>query len=345
MEERIHRLLSEVKEYFAQDKKDLEAFRMKYISKKGEISELFEELKKVSADQKKNVGKVLNQLKQTAESKLAELTEKLESAPVRTEEIDLTLPPIPNEVGNLHPLNLTRYRIIQIFERLGFNVADGPEIEDDWHNFSALNFPENHPAREMQDTFFIEKKNASQEGEDILLRTHTSNVQIRMMEKQRPPLRAIMPGRVYRNEAISARAHCFFHQVEGLYIDKNVGFADLKQTIYHFAKEMYGNDIKIRFRPSFFPFTEPSAEVDVSCLICKGKGCNVCKYSGWVEIAGSGMVHPNVLKSCNIDPEEFTGFAFGMGIERVTMLRYQINDLRLFSENDIRFLRQFQAVI
>ncbi|HET6544615.1 MAG TPA: phenylalanine--tRNA ligase subunit alpha [Chryseolinea sp.] len=345
MEERIHRLLSEVKAYFVQDKKDLEAFRMKYISKKGEISELFEELKKVSSDQKKNVGKVLNQLKQTAESKLAELTEKLESEPAPTEEIDLTLPPVPNEVGNLHPLSLTRHRIIQIFERLGFNVADGPEIEDDWHNFSALNFPENHPAREMQDTFFIEKKDASSEGQDILLRTHTSNVQIRMMEKQRPPLRAIMPGRVYRNEAISARAHCFFHQVEGLYIDKNVGFADLKQTIYHFAKEMYGNDIKIRFRPSFFPFTEPSAEVDVSCLICKGKGCNVCKYSGWVEIAGSGMVHPNVLKSCNIDPEEFTGFAFGMGIERVTMLRYQINDLRLFSENDIRFLRQFQAVI
>ena len=345
MEERIHRLLNEVKTYFAQDKKDLEAFRMKYISKKGEISELFEELKKVSSEQKKNVGKVLNQLKQTAESKLAELTEKLESAPVTIEEIDLTLPPIANEIGNLHPLSLTRYRIIEIFERLGFNVADGPEIEDDWHNFSALNFPENHPAREMQDTFFIEKKSASGQGQDILLRTHTSNVQIRMMEKQKPPLRAIMPGRVYRNEAISARAHCFFHQVEGLYIDRNVGFADLKQTIYHFAKEMYGNDIKIRFRPSFFPFTEPSAEVDVSCLICKGKGCNVCKYSGWVEIAGSGMVHPNVLKSCNIDPEEFTGYAFGMGIERVTMLRYQINDLRLFSENDTRFLRQFQPVI
>jgi phenylalanyl-tRNA synthetase alpha chain len=345
MEERIHRLLDEVKAYFAEDKKDLEAFRMKYISKKGEISELFDELKKVSSEQKKNVGKVLNQLKQTAEAKLAELTEKLDSAPVTTESIDLTLPPIPNEIGNLHPLTLTRYRIIEIFERLGFNVADGPEIEDDWHNFSALNFPENHPAREMQDTFFVEKKAAGSDGQDILLRTHTSNVQIRMMEKQKPPLRAIMPGRVYRNEAISARAHCFFHQVEGLYIDKNVGFADLKQTIYHFAKEMYGNDIKIRFRPSFFPFTEPSAEVDVSCLICKGKGCNVCKYSGWVEIAGSGMVHPNVLKSCNIDPEEFTGFAFGMGIERVTMLRYQINDLRLFSENDIRFLRQFQVVM
>src|SRR5687768_16244124 len=345
MEERIHRLLDEVKAYFAQDKKDLEAFRMKYISKKGEISELFDELKKVSSDQKKNVGKVLNQLKQAAEAKLAELTENLDSAPITTESIDLTLPPVPNEIGNLHPLTLTRYRIIEIFERLGFNVADGPEIEDDWHNFSALNFPENHPAREMQDTFFVEKKAAGSDGQDILLRTHTSNVQIRMMEKQKPPLRAIMPGRVYRNEAISPRAHCFFHQVEGLYIDKNVGFADLKQTIYHFAKEMYGNDIKIRFRPSFFPFTEPSAEVDVSCLICKGKGCNVCKYSGWVEIAGSGMVHPNVLKSCNIDPEEFTGFAFGMGIERVTMLRYQINDLRLFSENDTRFLRQFQAVI
>ena len=344
MEERIQRLLGEVKEYLAKDKKDLEAFRLKYISKKGEISELFEELRKVSAEQKKNVGKVLNQLKQAAESKLTELTEKLDTSPTAVTEIDLTLPPIPNEIGNLHPLTLTRYRIIEIFERLGFNVADGPEIEDDWHNFSALNFPENHPAREMQDTFFIEKKSGA-DGQDILLRTHTSNVQIRMMEKQKPPLRAIMPGRVYRNEAISARAHCFFHQVEGLYIDKNVGFADLKQTIYHFAKEMYGSDIKIRFRPSFFPFTEPSAEVDVSCLICKGSGCNVCKHTGWVEIAGSGMVHPNVLKSCNIDPEEYTGFAFGMGIERVTMLRYQINDLRLFSENDVRFLRQFQGVL
>jgi phenylalanyl-tRNA synthetase alpha chain len=345
MEERIKTLLTEVKSYLAKDKKDLEAFRLKYISKKGVVGELFEELRQVSAEQKKNVGKVLNQLKQTAEAKLAELAEKVDdSSNTSSVEIDLTLPPIPNEVGNLHPLSQTRYRIIEIFERLGFSVADGPEIEDDWHNFSALNFPENHPAREMQDTFFVEKKSGEAQ-QDILLRTHTSNVQIRMMEKQKPPLRAIMPGRVYRNEAISARAHCFFHQVEGLYVDKNVGFADLKQTIYHFAKEMYGSDIKIRFRPSFFPFTEPSAEVDVSCLICKGSGCNVCKHSGWVEIAGSGMVHPNVLKSCNIDPEEYTGFAFGMGIERVTMLRYQINDLRLFSENDVRFLRQFQSVI
>ena len=345
MEEQIQKLLQEVNAYKAKGKQELEAFRMKYISRKGVITELFEELKRIPAEQKKNVGKILNILKQTAEAKLGELTEKLDSESQTQSDLDLTLPPIPNQVGNLHPLTLTRYRIIEIFQRLGFNVADGPEIEDDWHNFSALNFPENHPAREMQDTFFVEKKNGSNIMQDVVLRTHTSNVQIRMMENQKPPIRAIMPGRVYRNEAISARAHCFFHQVEGLYVDKNVGFADLKQTLYHFAKEMYGKDSKIRFRPSYFPFTEPSAEIDISCLICKGKGCNVCKYSGWVEIAGSGMVHPNVLKNCNIDPEEYTGFAFGMGIERVTMLRYQINDLRLFSENDIRFLRQFQAVM
>ncbi|MBA4057505.1 MAG: phenylalanine--tRNA ligase subunit alpha [Marivirga sp.] len=345
MEERIQSLLNEVNAYAAESKQALETFRMKFISRKGAVSELFEELKKVPAEQKKNVGKILNQLKQKAEAKLTELTEKLESGTESVTDIDLTLPPVPNQTGNLHPLTLTRYRIIEIFERLGFNVADGPEIEDDWHNFSALNFPENHPAREMQDTFFVEKKNQSGISQDVVLRTHTSNVQIRLMENQKPPIRAIMPGRVFRNEAISARAHCFFHQVEGLYVDKNVGFADLKQTLYHFAKEMYGKDTKIRFRPSYFPFTEPSAEIDVTCLICKGKGCNVCKYSGWVEIAGSGMVHPNVLRNCNIDPEEYTGFAFGMGIERVTMLRYQINDLRLFSENDVRFLRQFQSVM
>jgi phenylalanyl-tRNA synthetase alpha chain len=339
MEDRIKKLLEEVSTFKANSKEAVENFRLKYISRKGSISELFEELKKVSVDEKKKIGKVLNELKQSAEAKLASLQESLENIQTSTTDVDLTLPTIPNKIGNLHPLTLTKNRIIEIFERLGFNVADGPEIEDDWHNFSALNFPDNHPAREMQDTFFIEK------NPDLLLRTHTSNVQIRMMEKQKPPIRAIMPGRVYRNEAISARAHCFFHQVEGLYVDKNVGFADLKQTLYHFAKEMYGKDIKIRFRPSFFPFTEPSAEIDISCLICKGKGCNVCKHSGWVEIAGSGMVHPNVLKNCGIDPEEFTGFAFGMGIERVTMLRYQVNDLRLYSENDIRFLKQFQTVI
>jgi phenylalanyl-tRNA synthetase alpha chain len=343
MEARIQELLNEVKSYTATDKQGVENFRLQYVSKKGVISELFDSLKKLTPDEKKNVGKILNELKQAAETKLATLSEQLETSTDSSADIDLTLPPVPNAIGNLHPLSLTKYRIIEIFERLGFNVADGPEIESDWHNFSALNFPENHPAREMQDTFFI-AKGQGEAKEDILLRTHTSNVQIRLMQKQKPPIRAIMPGRVYRNEAISARAHCFFHQVEGLYVDRNVGFADLKQTIYHFAKEMYGKDIQIRFRPSFFPFTEPSAEIDSSCLICKGKGCNVCKYSGWVEIAGSGMVHPNVLRNCGIDPEEFTGFAFGMGIERVTMLRYQINDLRLFSENDVRFLKQFQSV-
>lgn len=339
MLEKINNLLEEIKQFAGVDRNALEEFRMKFISRKGALNELFEELKRVPNEEKKNIGKFLNQLKQAAEAKFAELNEGVSSSSSNAHaDIDLTLPPIPNKIGNLHPLSLTKYRIIEIFERLGFNVADGPEIEDDWHNFSALNFPENHPAREMQDTFFIEK------DPDLVLRTHTSNVQIRLLEKQKPPVRAIMPGRVYRNEAISARAHCFFHQVEGLYVDRNVGFADLKQTLYHFAKEMYGKDIKIRFRPSFFPFTEPSAEIDISCLICKGKGCNVCKHSGWVEIAGSGMVHPNVLRNCGVDPDEFTGFAFGMGIERVTMLRYQINDLRLFSENDIRFLRQFQAV-
>ena len=339
MEERIQKLLAEVQAFNAQTKDALESFRMKFISRKGAVTELFEELKKVSVEEKKRLGKVLNELKQSAEAKFSSLQENLESNTGSSSDIDLTLPPVPNKVGNLHPLTLVKNRIIEIFERLGFNVADGPEIEDDWHNFSALNFPDNHPAREMQDTFFIEK------NPDLLLRTHTSNVQIRLLEKQKPPVRAIMPGRVYRNEAISARAHCFFHQVEGLYVDKNVGFADLKQTLYHFAKEMYGKDVKIRFRPSFFPFTEPSAEIDITCLICKGKGCNVCKHSGWVEIAGSGMVHPNVLKNCGIDPEEYTGFAFGMGIERVTMLKYQVNDLRLYSENDIRFLKQFQTVI
>ncbi len=339
MEDRIKKLLQEVQQFAGTGREAAESFRLKFVSKKGAVSELFEELKKVPAEEKKKVGKILNELKQAAEAKLAALASGIH-ATRQTEVLpDLTLPPIPNKTGNLHPLTLTRNRIIEIFERLGFIVADGPEVEDDWHNFTALNFPENHPAREMQDTFFVAK------NPDMLLRTHTSNVQIRLMSRQKPPLRAIMPGRVYRNEAISARAHCFFHQVEGLYVDRNVSFSDLKQTLYHFAKEMYGKDIQIRFRPSFFPFTEPSAEIDISCLICKGSGCTVCKHTGWVEIAGSGMVHPNVLRNCNIDPEEFTGFAFGMGIERVTMLRYGINDLRLFSENDIRFLRQFIPVI
>lgn len=341
MESTIENLLQEVKAFSAKTKQDVESFRLKFISKKGAVGELFETLKEIPSEKKKEFGKILNELKQTAEAKFSELNEKLTSQVEVSTDIDLTLPAIPNKVGNLHPLTLTKNRIIEIFERLGFNVADGPEIEDDWHNFSALNFPANHPAREMQDTFFIEKTNA--EGGDVLLRTHTSNVQIRLLQNQKPPVRAIMPGRVYRNEAISARAHCFFHQVEGLYVDRNVSFADLKQTLFHFAKEMYGKDIKLRLRPSFFPFTEPSAEIDVTCLICKGEGCVVCKRSGWVEIAGAGMVHPNVLRNCGIDPEEFTGFAFGMGIERVTQLRYQVNDLRLYSENDIRFLRQFHS--
>ena len=340
MEEKVKKIQQEVDSFLVKSKDDLETFRLKFISKKGQLMSLFDDLKLASVEERKKLGKTLNDLKQLAENRFKSLQESIENTTSSDREtMDLSLPVIPNKTGNLHPLNLTRYRIIEIFERLGFNVSDGPEIEDDWHNFTALNFPENHPAREMQDTFFIEK------NPDVLLRTHTSNVQVRLMKNQKPPIRSIMPGRVYRNEAISARAHCFFHQVEGLYIDKNVGFSDLKQTLYHFAKEMFGKDTKIRLRPSYFPFTEPSAEIDISCLICHGKGCNVCKYSGWVEIAGSGMVHPNVLRNGGIDPEEFTGFAFGMGIERITMLRYSINDLRLFSENDVRFLRQFKSVV
>jgi phenylalanyl-tRNA synthetase alpha chain len=340
MKDQVEILKKEVEEFKLVTRQDIEEFRLQFISKKGKLSALFDELKLVAAEERKGLGKVLNELKQAAEAKFKQLNDELEStSSTASIEIDLSLPSVPNKTGSLHPLNLTRYKIIEVFERLGFNVADGPEIEDDWHNFTALNFPENHPAREMQDTFFVER------SPDMLLRTHTSNVQIRLMKEQKPPIRAIMPGRVYRNEAISARAHCFFHQVEGLYVDKNVGFSDLKQTLFHFAKEMFGKETKIRLRPSYFPFTEPSAEIDVSCFICGSKGCNVCKYSGWVEIAGSGMVHPNVLRNCGIDPEEYTGFAFGMGIERITMLRYGVDDLRLFSENDIRFLKQFKAVV
>jgi len=346
MEQRIKSIEDQVNNFLIKTKEDLEQYRLQFVSKKGVISSLFEELKTVAAEQKKLLGKSLNDLKKLAEERFKTAQEELESTnSIAIDEVDLSLPPTPNKIGSHHPLNLTRYRIIEIFERLGFNVEDGPEVEDDWHNFTALNFPENHPAREMQDTFFVDKPARPDGGNpEVLLRTHTSNVQIRLMKDRKPPFRAIMPGRVYRNEAISARAHCFFHQVEGLYVDKNVGFSDLKQTLYHFAKEMFGKETKIRLRPSFFPFTEPSAEIDISCLICHGKGCNVCKYSGWVEIAGSGMVHPNVLRNCGIDPEEYTGFAFGMGIERITMLRYGINDLRLFSENDLRFLKQFKAV-
>ncbi|GGZ23046.1 phenylalanine--tRNA ligase alpha subunit [Echinicola pacifica] len=320
---------------------ELEAYRMQYISKKSVVADLFVAMKDIPNDQKKAYGQLVNAVKQAADAKFKELIEKVNSGDrsAKSADIDLTLPPTNQTVGGLHPLTSVKQRIIEIFERIGFNLSEGPEIEDDWHNFTALNFPINHPAREMQDTFFIEK------NPDIALRTHTSSVQVRVMENQKPPIRTLSPGRVFRNEAISARAHCIFHQVEGLYVDTNVGFADLKQTLYHFAKEMFGKETKVRFRPSYFPFTEPSAEIDISCLLCGGKGCNVCKGTGWVEIGGSGMVDPNVLQNCGIDPEKFTGFAFGMGIERIAMLKYQIKDLRLFTENDIRFLRQFKPLL
>lgn len=319
----------------------LEQYRLTYLSRNGKLNTLFAEFKQVPAEDKKAVGQALNLLKNALEGKFKEAQEALENAgpSAAASDIDLTLPSIPNTIGGRHPISIVREQINGIFKRLGFNISEGPEIEDDWHNFGALNFPENHPAREMQDTFFIAK------DPDFLLRTHTSTVQVRLMEKQQPPIRSIMPGRVYRNEAISARAHCLFHQVEGLYIDKGVSMKDLKQTLYFFVREMFGQDISIRFRPSFFPFTEPSAEMDITCLICKGKGCNICKYSGWVEIGGSGMVHPNVLRASGIDPEVYTGFAFGMGLERMTMLKYGVKDLRLFTENDVRFLKQFRAVV
>ncbi len=340
MKGRIEQIERELEGVSVDSPERLEEFRLRFMSRKGVLTELFDALKSVSPEDKKSLGKILNDLKQRAEKIFYEGKDNLETSSIATgRPTDLTLPPVPNSLGSQHPVTLVRNRIVSIFERLGFVTADGPEIDDDWNNFTALNFPENHPAREMQDTFFINR------NPDVLLRTHTSNVQIRLLKKQKPPVRAIMPGRVYRNEAISARAHCFFHQVEALYVDYNVSFADLKQTLYHFAKEMFGKETRIRLRPSFFPFTEPSAEIDISCLICNGKGCNVCKNSGWVEIAGSGMVHPNVLRNCDVDLEEFTGFAFGMGIERVAMLCYGINDLRLFSENDVRFIGQFQSTI
>ncbi len=335
MEQEIAAYKKEIEGTEVRNQEELEEFRIKFISKKSVISELFDSFKSVAPDEKRTLGPALNELKQLAVGKLKELSENLESKDSDGgNTIDVTLPPV-YEKGSIHPLSRIKYRILRIFERQGFVVAEGPEIEDDFHNFTALNFPENHPAREMQDTYFVEK------NPDILLRTHTSNVQIRLMENNNPPFKAIMPGRVYRNEAISARAHCFFHQVEGLHVDKHVSFKDLKQALYHFATEMFGKDTEIRFRPSYFPFTEPSAEIDISCFICGGSGCKICKQSGWVEIGGSGMVDPHVLESVNIDPKEYSGFAFGMGIERIAMLKYQVDDIRLFSENDLRFLEQF----
>ena len=339
MKEKISLLIDEIKAIQIENKIQLEEFRLKYLSKKGAISSLFEGLKDVQNEQKKEVGQLMNTLKNTAQEKFSATTTLLENNTSSEVKSDLTLPGDSFELGSRHPLNIVRNEIISIFGRLGFTVSEGPEMEDDWHVFSALNFPAEHPARDMQDTFFIEK------NPDILLRTHTSSVQVRVMEKQKPPIRIIMPGRVFRNEAISARAHCFFHQVEGLYIDHEVSFADLKQTLLYFAREMFGAETKIRLRPSYFPFTEPSAEMDISCNLCGGEGCAFCKHTGWVEILGCGMVDPNVLDLCGINSKEYTGFAFGMGIERITNLKFQIKDLRMFSENDIRFLSQFSSVL
>ncbi len=318
-----------------------EEFRIKYLGTKGLVKAIMGEMKNVPNERKKEFGQVLNDFKLFTESKYETLKEANSQQPAANSprQIDWSLPGDPVAVGTRHPLSIVRNQIVSIFRRLGFAVAEGPEIEDDWHNFGAMNLPEDHPARDMQDTFYINQNPA------WLLRTHTSSVQARVMETQKPPIRVICPGRVYRNETISARAHCFFHQVEGLYIDDNVSFADLKQTLYFFVQEMFGKEVKVRFRPSYFPFTEPSAEMDISCLICGGSGCNICKHTGWVEILGSGMVHPKVLENFDIDPEKYTGFAFGMGVERITQLKFQVNDLRLYSQNDVRFLKQFTGVI
>jgi phenylalanyl-tRNA synthetase alpha chain len=341
MKTRIEDIKAEITAYTIANKEELEAFRIKYLGSKGLMKSLFGELKTVPNEEKREVGQLLNGLRQFTQGKYDELKEKLEEAEEDNISFDLTRPGDKVPLGSRHPLSLVRSEIIEIFNRIGFTVSEGPEIEDDWHNFSALNFPPEHPARDMQDTFFIQKSDDLKE--EMALRTHTSSVQVRVMENETPPIRTISPGRVYRNEAISARAHCFFHQVEGLYIDKDVSFADLKQTLLYFAKEMFGEKAKIRLRPSYFPFTEPSAEVDVSCTICNAKGCNVCKYTGWLEILGCGMVDPNVLESSNINSKEFSGFAFGMGVERIAQLKYRVNDLRLYSENDVRFLKQFKS--
>lgn len=338
MQDKIKALLQEIASFSSASAGEVEQFRLKFLSKKGIITDLFGDFKHVPADQKKAAGVLLNDLKNKVQEKINTLKQAHESSGDHGKSgMDLTRPAEQVELGARHPISIVRNQIIEIFSRIGFTIAEDREIEDDWHNFTALNFPEEHPARDMQDTFFIEK------NPDIALRTHTSSVQIRTMEKTSPPIRMIFPGRVFRNEAISARAHCIFHQVEGLYVDKNVSFADLKQTLLYFAKEMFGEKTQIRLRPSYFPFTEPSGEMDVSCLICGGKGCNICKYTGWVEILGCGMIDPSVLENCHIDSSVYTGFAFGMGIERTTMLKYQIKDLRLFFENDIRFLEQFKG--
>ena len=338
MLEKVKKLLKEVEEFVPKSEKETELFRLKFLGKKGEMNTLFAAFKEIPNESKKEFGQAINTLKQNAQAKVDTFKGSFNTEK-ENEEIDLSRPVSLNNLGSRHPISLVRNQIVDIFNRIGFTVSEGPEIEDDWHNFSALNLPEEHPARDMQDTFFI------QTNPDVLLRTHTSSVQVRFMEENKPPIRTLSPGRVYRNEAISARAHCIFHQVEGLYIDENVSFADLKQALLYFAKEMFGEKTKIRLRPSYFPFTEPSAEVDVSCNICNSKGCNVCKYTGYLEILGCGMVDPNVLDNCGIDSKKYTGYAFGMGIERIAMLKYGVKDLRLFFENDVRFLRQFDKSI
>ncbi len=337
MKNRIKELLDDVNQLAASNQEDLEALRIKYLSKKGLISELFTDFKNVANEEKREVGQLLNELKNAAQSKINDLKDSFNQSDKNEQHSDLTRTADPVLLGSRHPLSLVKHQIIDIFSRIGFTIAEGPEIEDDWHVFGALNFPPEHPARDMQDTFFIEQ------NPDIVLRTHTSSVQTRVMTTQKPPIRMIFPGRVYRNEAISYRAHCFFHQVEGLYIDKDVSFADLKQALMYFAKEMFGEHTQIRLRPSYFPFTEPSAEMDISCNICGGEGCPFCKYTGWVEILGCGMVDPAVLENCGIDSKIYSGYAFGMGVERITNLKYQVKDLRMFSENDIRFLKQFES--
>lgn len=338
--EQIEAYKQEIASASAQSAAETEAFRIKYLGTKGLLKTVMGMMKEVPAEDKRTFGQVLNDFKLFTEAKYEEMKAATENGQQSTANgMDFTLPGAPIPLGTRHPISLVRNQILSIFQRLGFAVAEGPELEDDWHNFTALNMPENHTARDMQDTFYVAQ------NPDWILRTHTSSVQVREMEKGKLPIRIICPGRVYRNETISARAHCFFHQVEGLYIAENVSFADLKQTLYFFVQEMFGQSVKVRFRPSYFPFTEPSAEMDISCLICGGTGCNVCKYTGWVEILGCGMVHPNVLDNCGIDSNKYTGFAFGMGIERITMLKYQIKDLRLFSENDVRFLKQFTGAI
>lgn len=328
----------EIQAFQPQNAQELEAYRIKFLGTKGIVKQIFGEMKNVPGDQKKEAGQLLNAFKQLAEEKWESNKHLQEGSNKKESNIDLSLPGSQVQMGTRHPLRMVENKMVGIFEKLGFSVASGPEIEDDWHNFGSMNLPEHHPARDMQDTFYVSQ------NPDWLLRTHSSSIQARVMEKEQPPIRVVCPGRVYRNETISARAHCFFHQMEGLYIDKNVSFADLKQTLYYFVTEMFGANTKVRFRPSYFPFTEPSAEMDISCTVCGGDGCSLCKHSGWVEILGCGMVHPNVLRNFNIDPEVYTGFAFGMGVERITQLKYQVNDLRLYSQNDIRFLRQFESI-